>query len=139
MIGAMLIIFILLPETPWWLASKGKLDKAKKVLLKYNGHLEGYNAQEVIVSSRSSFPYHPTYLLERFVQTNSESQDIMTATIEEERVTAERESQHGQWAVFQGQNLVRFFIAAWPKVTQQFVGLSVFNTYSTYFCEPLHI
>lgn len=58
----------------------------------------------------------------------------MTATIEEERYTAKRDSQEGIWAVFEGQNLFRFFIAAWPKIVQQFVGLSVFNTFATYFC-----
>ena len=58
----------------------------------------------------------------------------MTATIEEERHLAKRDRHEGIFAVFRGQNLIRFFIASWPKVTQQFVGLSVFNTYSTYFC-----
>ncbi|KIX08671.1 uncharacterized protein Z518_03328 [Rhinocladiella mackenziei CBS 650.93] len=48
MIGAMIIIFLLIPETPWWLAGKEKLDKVAKVLLKYNGHIEGYNVQETI-------------------------------------------------------------------------------------------
>lgn len=50
MVGVMLAIFLLIPETPWWLASKGKLDSASKVLLRYNGHIEGYNVDEVIVS-----------------------------------------------------------------------------------------
>lgn len=51
MIGVMLIIFLLIPETPWWLAGKEKLNKAAKVLLRYNGHIEGYNVDEVIVSN----------------------------------------------------------------------------------------
>lgn len=59
----------------------------------------------------------------------------MTATIAEERIVAERNSEEGPWAVFQGRNRLRFFIAAWPKIAQQLVGLSVFNTYATYFCE----
>lgn len=58
----------------------------------------------------------------------------MTNTIKEERYLAERNSEEGQWAIFRGRNLIRFFIASWPKVTQQFVGLTVFNTYATYFC-----
>jgi hypothetical protein len=58
----------------------------------------------------------------------------MTATITEERQQAQRDKQQGMWAVFQGRNLLRFIIAGWPKITQQFVGLSVFNTYATYFC-----
>lgn len=59
----------------------------------------------------------------------------MTATVTEERIIAERNSEEGMWAVFQGRNRIRFLIAAWPKIAQQFVGLSVFNTYATYFCK----
>jgi hypothetical protein len=59
----------------------------------------------------------------------------MSATIVEERRVAERDSQEGTWAVFKGRNLIRFIIAGWPKITQQFVGLSVFNSYATYFCK----
>lgn len=50
MIGAMLVIFLLLPESPWWLAGQEKLEKAAKVLLRFNGHVPGYNVDEVIVS-----------------------------------------------------------------------------------------
>ncbi len=55
MIGAMLIIFLLLPETPWFLVSKGKTEEASKVLLRFNSHIEGYDVQEVLVSFRSLF------------------------------------------------------------------------------------
>ncbi|KPM35801.1 hypothetical protein AK830_g10785 [Neonectria ditissima] len=80
MIGLAAIIFILVPETPWWLG-------------------------------------------------------IMNATVMMERHIAKRDSKEGIWAVFQGRNLVRFIISAWPKITQQFVGLAVFNTYATYFFQ----
>ncbi|WWD16254.1 hypothetical protein CI109_100680 [Kwoniella shandongensis] len=109
MIGLMIIIFFFLPESPWWLTSKGKLGRAAGMLSKYYGHLEGYNVQEEVA--------------------------IMTATIEEERIVAKRDNQEGPFAVFQGTNLLRLFIAAWPKLIQQFVGLSVFNTYATYFFQ----
>ena len=33
-----------------WLVSRGKLDKAAKILQANNGHVPGYNVQEVIVS-----------------------------------------------------------------------------------------
>jgi hypothetical protein len=61
----------------------------------------------------------------------------MCATVEHERVLAERNQEQGMWAVFKGRNLIRFIIAGWPKITQQFVGLSVFNTYATYFCKAV--
>ncbi|KAK7415760.1 hypothetical protein QQX98_005673 [Neonectria punicea] len=109
MIGIAAIIFLLVPETPWWLVSKGKLEKAGKVLNLCNGHIEGYDVQEQI--------------------------GIMNATVMMERHIAKRDSKEGIWAVFQGRNLVRFIISAWPKITQQFVGLAVFNTYATYFFQ----
>lgn len=58
----------------------------------------------------------------------------MTSTVALERNQAERNSEVGPWAVFKGRNLLRFIISGWPKITQQFVGLAVFNTYATYFC-----
>lgn len=62
-------------------------------------------------------------------------QEVMNATVAEERIIAERNSELGLWAAFRGRNLIRFIIAGWPKIAQQFVGLSVFNTYVTYFCK----
>lgn len=50
MIGTIAIIFLLIPETPWWLVSKNKLDEATKVLDRYNGHVRDYDVQEQIVS-----------------------------------------------------------------------------------------
>lgn len=69
------------------------------------------------------------------VLTRTKLKGVMTATIEEERYIAQRDSQEGMWAIFRGRNLLRFLIASWPKITQQLVGLSVFNTYATYFCK----
>ncbi|KAJ5297538.1 hypothetical protein PENANT_c005G03852 [Penicillium antarcticum] len=109
MIGVIAIIFILMPESPWWLVSKGKIDQAAKVLNRCNGKVDGYSVDGQI--------------------------EIMTATVTEERILAERNSEEGMWAVFQGRNRIRFVIAAWPKIAQQFVGLSVFNTYATYFFQ----
>lgn len=58
----------------------------------------------------------------------------MSATIAHERLLADQNKELDTWAVFRGRNLLRFIISSWPKVVQQFVGLSVFNTYATYFC-----
>lgn len=49
MIGSMLIIFLFLPETPWWLVSKGKVETARKMLHKYNGHISRYSVDGNIV------------------------------------------------------------------------------------------
>lgn len=51
MIGAIALIFLALPESPWWLVSKGKIDKAAKVLTFCNGKVDGYDVQEQLVRS----------------------------------------------------------------------------------------
>ncbi|TVY39069.1 General alpha-glucoside permease [Lachnellula subtilissima] len=109
MVGVIGIIFAFLPESPWWLASKGRLRDAEKSLRFCNGGVEGYDIQEQI--------------------------DVMTATVLLEEQTAELNSEVGPWAVFQGRNLLRFVISGWPKITQQFVGLTVFNTFAVYFFQ----
>jgi hypothetical protein len=53
MVGTIAIIFLLIPESPWWLVSKGKNDRAAKILQRYNGHIEGYDVQEQVVSQIS--------------------------------------------------------------------------------------
>ncbi|RBR21100.1 hypothetical protein FVER53590_10607 [Fusarium verticillioides] len=109
MIGCILIAFLLIPESPWWLASKGKVEQASQVLNRCFANVEGYDIDQQI--------------------------EIMTSTIALERQQAEQNSELGPWAVFKGRNLIRFIISGWPKITQQFVGLAVFNTYATYFFQ----
>jgi len=59
----------------------------------------------------------------------------MQATLDAERkMAADGKSIHGL-EIFQGTLGWRFLIAGWPKITQQLVGLTVFNNYATYFCE----
>lgn len=63
----------------------------------------------------------------------------MHATVTQGRQTAELNSELGPWAVFRGRNFLRLVISSWPKVLQQFVGMTVFNTFAVYFCEYVSV
>jgi SP family general alpha glucoside:H+ symporter-like MFS transporter len=60
----------------------------------------------------------------------------MVATVEQEERVREATKTKDILAIFRGTNGWRLLIALWPKLMQQFVGLSVFNSYSTYFVSP---
>jgi hypothetical protein len=56
MVGIAGIIFVLIPESPWWLIGKDRFEKAEKVLTMCNGRVEGYDTHQQIVRSNSSVP-----------------------------------------------------------------------------------
>ena len=49
MVGLIAVIFVIIPESPWWLVSQGKIDKAGKILNWFNGKVDGYSVDEQIV------------------------------------------------------------------------------------------
>ena len=49
MIGVSIIIFLIIPESPWWLVSKDKQPEATKILQRFYSQVEGYDVQEKIV------------------------------------------------------------------------------------------
>jgi len=111
MIGGLAIVYCFLPESPWWLVGKDKTDKARKTLLMLKGGVPGYDVDNEIA--------------------------VMQNTIAEQRHRAGETGKIPMKRIFMGLNGKRLIIALWPKLCQQFVGLSVFNNYATYFCESL--
>lgn len=109
MLGMLGIIYFFLPETPWYLVSSGKYDKARALLQRLKSNVPGYDVDTELA--------------------------VLQNTIEEQRARANVVGKMPLRMIFQGLNLKRLVIALWPKLTQQAVGLSVFNNYSTYFCK----
>jgi hypothetical protein len=109
MIGLLAIVYTILPESPWWLVSSGRLDKARSTLARLKKNVPGYDVDEEVA--------------------------VMKNTVDEQRHRASYEKTIPMKAIFQGLNGKRLIIALWPKLSQQFVGLSVFNSYAAYFCE----
>jgi len=101
----MLFIFIFLPESPWWLASVGRIQDARAVLDRLNGGIEGYAVDHEV--------------------------NIVCETIYSQRKLADEYNQNSFWEVFKGVNGWRTLIALTPKCLQQLTGLAVVNSYST--------
>lgn len=108
-VGLMLLIYLVVPESPAWLASRGREELGKKTLEKLNRGVPSYDAE------------HQYYLL-----------NIM---IEHERAVAAETRQEKWYAIFKGQNGFRTTISCWTLMSQQFVGLSLLAGYQTYFFQ----
>lgn len=108
-IAIMLIIYILIPESPAWCVNAGKDDRAKKELLKLNRGV-------------------PNFDLERQFQ-------VLALAVEHERAVAVEQRREKWYGIFQGVNGLRTVISFWTNLTQQLIGLSLFGTFGTYFFQ----
>ncbi|TXT10555.1 hypothetical protein VHUM_02060 [Vanrija humicola] len=104
-VGLMLLCFLPLPESPWFHARRGNKEKAfKSMKMLYTG-VEGYDLEE--------------------------EYGIMLRTLEHEREMAAKTI---PWlAIFQGANMKRTLLLMVLAVGGQLAGLTMINTYSTYF------
>ncbi|KAI1629082.1 general substrate transporter, partial [Exophiala viscosa] len=108
MLGVLLIINVFLPESPWWLVQKGRINQAEKVLATTHKGVPGYDTKHEL--------------------------SIMVATVQHEDLVM-AEDKHQLIQIFKGTNFWRLFVAFWPKAMQQLCGQSVTNNYATYFFE----
>jgi MFS family permease len=109
MICLMIIIYLIIPESPAWCASRGYEKAAKKALLQLNRGVEDYNVDH--------------------------QYKLLLITIEHERaVAAERKNVHWH-AIFKGRDGFRTLITLWSGIATQFIGLAVFYGYGTYFFQ----
>jgi MFS transporter, SP family, general alpha glucoside:H+ symporter len=93
MLGGLMIIYAILPETAWWSVSKDKIDKARKSLKFMYGGIQGYDIEEELA--------------------------VMINTVHQERMVRGELRKVSQWEIFRGTNGWRLLIALWPKMMQQ--------------------
>jgi len=104
-VGVMIFFWAFIPESPWWYARKGNRDGAMKSLQRLYGNVPGYDLEE--------------------------EYGIIVHTIEHERTMLDNRPRFRH--VFQGTNLRRTLTVMILAVTQQFAGLAIISTYSSYF------
>lgn len=112
-VGLMLIIYLFLPESPAWCVTRGYTERARKALSKLNGRVEGYNLEHQL--------------------------EILVLSVEHEKQVAKEQQREHWYAIFRGVDGFRTIVTLWTNLSQQFIGLTLFTTYGTYFFQQVHL
>ncbi len=112
-IGLMLLIYVFLPESPAWCVSRGNEARAKKELLKINYGVRDFNLEQQF--------------------------QIVALNVEHERAVAVEQRREHWHSIFRGVDGRRTIVALWTNLSQQFIGLTLFGTYGTYFFQQAGI
>ncbi|RHZ58053.1 hypothetical protein CDV55_105909 [Aspergillus turcosus] len=112
-LGVMLLIYLVVPESPAWCVSAGKLDRAKKELLKLHRGVPGYDADHQL--------------------------QVLVLAVEHERAVAIEQRREKWYAIFRGTDGLRTVISLWTNLSQQFIGLTLFGSFGTYFFQQAGI
>ncbi|KAK3306251.1 putative MFS alpha-glucoside transporter [Chaetomium strumarium] len=108
-IGLMLVIYVFLPESPAWCVTRGDTDRARKALRQLNGRVQGYDLEHQL--------------------------EVLVLAAEHERAVAVEQKREHWYAIFRGVDGLRTVIALWTNLSQQFLGLTLFSTFGTYFFQ----
>lgn len=103
----MLIIYLIIPESPAWCASRGKHDKAKKSLKWLYREVAEYDVEH--------------------------QYRLLAMAVEHEAKLASAMKNERWYAIFKGTDGRRTVTALWTLMTQQFIGLTLFSTFASYF------
>ncbi|KAM5341283.1 hypothetical protein ACJ41O_014314 [Fusarium nematophilum] len=108
-IGLMILIYLIVPESPAWYASRGKADRAKKALKQLYRGVENFDVEH--------------------------QYGLLLINLEHEREIAAEQNQEKWYSIFKGRDGLRTLISCWTLMTQPFIGLGVFFAYATYFFQ----
>ncbi|KAG7530694.1 hypothetical protein FFLO_04864 [Filobasidium floriforme] len=106
-IGIMFIIYLFVPESPVWAVKRGNETLARKCLRRINRGVINFDETRAYLAFQVNLAH--------------------------EKAEAERVGRVRWYAIFQGRNGWRTLVSAWPLISQQFLGLSLFYSYVSYF------
>ncbi|OJJ42472.1 hypothetical protein ASPZODRAFT_125479 [Penicilliopsis zonata CBS 506.65] len=109
----LILMLLLMPESPSWLILKDRVEDAKKSLHKL------YPRRSVDEINRMTHELQYTVYKERELRDAAKSASWLDC--------------------FKGVNRLRTFCAIFPSLSTQFAGTQLINTYSTYFFEIAHL
>lgn len=108
-IGLMIIIYVFLPESPAWCVTRGYHKRAKTALRQLNKGVQGYNLEQQL--------------------------EILVLAVEHEQALAVQQRREHWYSIFRGTDGLRTIVSLWTNLTQQFLGLTLFTTFGTYFFQ----
>ena len=108
-IGIMFLIYIFVPESPAWCVNSDNIDRARRELLKLNRWVKDYNVDQQL--------------------------QALILAVEHENLIATEQKREKWYNIFRGTDGLRTVISSWTNLTQQFIGLTLFGTFGTYFFQ----
>lgn len=112
-IGLMLIIYLVVPETPAWCATHGYVERAKKSLRQLHWEIPDYDID-----------HH---------------YELLAMAVNHELEVARAANNEKWYNIFRGTDGRRTITALWTLMTQQFIGLTLFSTFASYFFQQAGI
>lgn len=108
-----LIIYIFIPESPAWCVSRGKVERAKKALHQLHWDVVDYDVEQ--------------------------QYQVLVLAVEHEAEVAKTMRTEKWYVIFIRIDGKRTLTALWTLLTQQFIGLTLFATFSSYFFQQAGI
>lgn len=108
-IGLMLIIYVFLPESPAWCITQGYIERARKELQTLYRGVDDFDIDHQI--------------------------EVLTLGVEHEKAIAAEQNREKWYSIFRGVNGFRTLVSLWTNMSQQFIGLTLFSTFGTYFFQ----
>lgn len=108
-IGLMLIIFLFVPETPAWCVTRGYESRAKASLRRLHWEIKDYDLD---------YQYQ-----------------LLVMAVDHEMEVARASQNEKWWSIFRGTDGRRTLTALWTLMTQQFIGLTLFSSFASYFFQ----
>ncbi|CAK7218381.1 hypothetical protein SBRCBS47491_003490 [Sporothrix bragantina] len=108
-VGVMLIIYLVLPESPAWCVTRGHMDRARAALQTLNRGVRDFDLDQQL--------------------------QVLVLTVEHEQALAVEQRREHWYAIFRGVDGFRTVVTLWTNLSQQFIGLTLFGTFGTYFFQ----
>lgn len=112
-VGLMILIYIFVPESPFWCVTRGRTGQAKKELARLYYGVKDFDLEQ--------------------------QYQILVMAVEHERAIAAEQQREKWYAIFRGTDGLRTVISLWTNMAQQFIGLTLFSTFGSYFFEQAGI